>query len=288
MRDRASADPSSAVTRTVVPARFAAFAAAGTPLIALVTARSATSVAGPIRRPCIAVLLSCARRCCTDDRRPVPRGVAAALLVRHPFGVTSPAGREAKTGRVVFLTGCSSVGKTAIATAFREQRELEGRYWHLVGIDDVFSRLSWRWVDIGWRTGPGPFASSGLVIGDVDGQPRVRVGPLLRSLLRGYQAGTVAIADEGVDVLVDEVILDQVHFADWERVVGDRTVAWVDVRCDAEVVDRREAGRGDRPLGLARAQRSAVGASVDFDLVLDTTSTPPAENAERLARFLAV
>jgi len=189
-------------------------------------------------------------------------------------------------GRVVILNGPSSVGKSAIVDAFREREESAGKYWHAVGIDDVFGRLSWRWVDLGWPIGPGPLADLGLSIVDVDGQPTMRVGPILRALLRGYQRGTVAFADEGISVIVDEVTLDSVHLNDWRDLMRDREVRWVGVYCNADELERREAQRGDRPIGLARAQMTTVHRSIDYDLELDTTTTAPIDNAAALAQFL--
>jgi len=189
-------------------------------------------------------------------------------------------------GRLVIVNGPSSVGKTSIIDAYRSHEESAGHYWHAVGIDDVFSRLSWRWVDIGWPIGRGPLADRGLAIVDADGQLTMQVGPVLRALLRGYQRGAVAFADEGIDVIVDEVILDSVHRDDWRRLTTDRAAHWVGVQCDADEVDRREAERGDRPTGLARAQMASVHRSIDYDLELDTTTTEPSANAAVLARFL--
>jgi chloramphenicol 3-O phosphotransferase len=189
-------------------------------------------------------------------------------------------------GRVVIVNGPSSAGKSAIVDAFRERAESAGTYWHTVGIDDVFGRLSWRWVDLGWSIGRGPLADLGLSIVDGDGQSTMRVGPILRALLRGYQRGAVAFADEGISVIVDEVILDSVQLHDWRLLMGGRDVRWIGVRCDADEVERREAQRGDRPIGLARAQMPTVHRSIDYDLELDTTLTAPSDNAAALARFL--
>ena len=190
-------------------------------------------------------------------------------------------------GRLVILAGPSSVGTSSVVDTFRHREAAEGRHWHPVEIDDVLARLPARWVDVGWPGGPGELADQGLSIVDRDGRRELCVGPLLRALLRGYQAGAVAMADEGVDVIVDDVLLDQEHLDGWRRALLGRDAVWVEVRCDPDEIDRREESRGDRPLGLARAQRSTVVDGVRFDLVLDTTTTAPVANAEVLSRWLA-
>lgn len=190
------------------------------------------------------------------------------------------------TGRIVVLVGPSSSGTTSIVDAFVALEADQGRHWHRMGVDDVLARLGWQWVDVGWPTGPGPFADLGMAVVDGPSGPEVRVGPLLRSLLRGHVAGVVAMADRGVDVVADEVLLDLVSFDDWIAALGSRAVTWVEVACEPAEMERREAARGDRPVGLSRAQRGSCPLP-PFELVLDTTHAPPDESARRLGDRLA-
>jgi chloramphenicol 3-O phosphotransferase len=190
------------------------------------------------------------------------------------------------TGRIVVINGASSAGKTSIVRALRELEAVDRRYWHVVGLDDVLARLAWQWVDVGWPTGPGPMCDQGLSVAQVDGVPTLRVGPLLRKLLRGHQEGAAAIADQGVDLLIDEVIMDSEQLDDWRRALDPRSSLWVGVHCDVAELDRRESLRHDRPAGLARAQAEVVHRDIAYDLELDSTTTTAAANAAALARFL--
>jgi chloramphenicol 3-O phosphotransferase len=60
-------------------------------------------------------------------------------------------------------------------------------------------------------------------------------------------------------------------------------VTLVEVRCAPEELDRREATRGDRPIGLARSQTTVYGIG-EFDIVVDTTSKGADECATTIAQ----
>lgn len=189
------------------------------------------------------------------------------------------------TGRIVVLVGPSSSGTTSIVEAFVALEADQGCHWHRMGIDDVLGRLGWQWVDVGWPSGRGPLAELGMSVVDGAAGPSVEVGPLLRSLLRGHVAGVAAMADQGIDVIADEVLLDATSLDDWLEALAGRTVTWVEVMCDRAEMDRREGARGDRPAGLSRAQRLS-SPRPPTDVVLDTTAGPPEENARGLQRLL--
>jgi chloramphenicol 3-O phosphotransferase len=53
--------------------------------------------------------------------------------------------------------------------------------------------------------------------------------------------------------------------------LGDLTVLWVGITCDAEVAEAREALRGDRVPGMARSQATHVHTNMVYDVVIDTS-----------------
>ena len=158
-------------------------------------------------------------------------------------------------GRVIFLNGGSSSGKSTIGR--RLQSTLEGD-WLLIGIDVLMWLL------------PGEMVGDPAGIQVVDGE--IRRGP---RFLRAYEAlgGAVAtLCREGQNVIVDDVLVDAV--ADrrrWEGPLAGLDVVWVGVRCDREVATSREVERGDRPSGVARRNADRVHQGIDYDIDLDTT-----------------
>jgi chloramphenicol 3-O phosphotransferase len=188
------------------------------------------------------------------------------------------------SSRVVILNGTSSSGKTTIATAFRDQRATAGDFWFLTGIDDFLAKLPIEWNRIGPHSGP--FAADGVRFETTQEGLEVRVGSVGRRLFRAYQTGVGAAARVGLNVIADDVVIDRSHWDDWAVAVAGLDVVWVGIRCAPEVAEERERVRGDRFIGLARAQTAVVHQDARYDFEIDTTTQTPGESSSELARRL--
>jgi chloramphenicol 3-O phosphotransferase len=171
------------------------------------------------------------------------------------------------SGRAIVLNGGSSSGKTTIARALQDS--LPGP-WLVFGID----------MFIG--TAPPELLTlpDGLGV-PVDGV--IGRGP---SWLEVYETWRDAIATfiaAGTNVILDEVFLDgEADRRAWSRVLADDATLWVGVRCDADEADRREQQRGDRPVGIARVQASAVHDGMIYDVDIDMSTTATATAVETI------
>ena len=173
--------------------------------------------------------------------------------------------------RVVILNGGSSAGKTTLATTFRDLRSAAGDLWLLTAIDDVLAKLPADWREAGSERGA--YASDGIRFEATAQGLEVRVGAVGRQLFRAYQAGAAAAARAGLNVIVDDVVIDRVHLHGWRDELSGLVVAWVGVRCSADVAEERERLRRDsRYAGLARAQADLVHRHTAYDFEIDTTS----------------
>ncbi len=104
----------------------------------------------------------------------------------------------------------------------------------------------------------------------------------------GYHRAVAALASVGNDVIMDYPLSESWRLADLLDVLDGCDVTLVDVHCSSHELDRRERARGDRPVGLAAAQRR-VHAQDDNDIVVDTTTTDPETCARIVAtEFLAL
>jgi chloramphenicol 3-O phosphotransferase len=189
-----------------------------------------------------------------------------------------------QSSRVVVLNGASSAGKTTIATGFRDQRAAVGDFWLLTGIDDVLAKLPLEWKSAGRDSGA--FSADGVRFERTAEGVTVRVGRIGRQLLRAYQAGVAAAGRVGLNVIVDEVVIDKTSWDDWLVALAGLEVVWVGIRCSAEVAEERNRVRGDRFLGLARAQTATVHVHARYDFEIDTTTTTAGEAVLELARRL--
>jgi chloramphenicol 3-O phosphotransferase len=168
---------------------------------------------------------------------------------------------------VVVLNGGSSSGKTAIAR--RLQIDLGGT-WLMLGVDLFLWMLPSRLFD----------TPAGLVV--TDGV--IRRGDEFMRLYGAFQRATATLAQSGVDLLIDDVLLDGARDQEaWTAALTGLDVCWIGVRCDAELAERRAAHRGDRIAGAARAQAESVHEGVRYDLELDTGAL----DVERSARVAA-
>jgi chloramphenicol 3-O phosphotransferase len=187
----------------------------------------------------------------------------------------------------VILNGASSSGKTTLATAFRDQQAAVGEFWLLIGIDDFLSKLPPAWLDLGLPTGPGKRAIEGLRFGTTPTGRELIVGETCRQLLHVYHHAVAAAARSGLDVIVDDVVVDEEILDDWLDVLGELQPTWIGVRCSPEVAVEREQRRGDRPVGMTSTQSMSVHRHVRYAFEIDTGDLTPGECLVELTRKLA-
>jgi chloramphenicol 3-O-phosphotransferase len=117
--------------------------------------------------------------------------------------------------RLVIVNGGPSSGKTTLATAFRDQRAAAGDFWLSIGIGEVLSKIPRAWKSAG--SDRGPFAADGIRFEITQEGATVRVGSVGRRMLRAYQAAVGAAVHVGLNVSVDEVVIDRRSWDDWTR-----------------------------------------------------------------------
>ena len=187
--------------------------------------------------------------------------------------------------RIVVLNGAPSSGKTTISSAFRDERASVGDFWLLTGIDDYLAKLPAEWRSVGGRGGS--YAVDGIRFEDVEGDVHVSVGSVGRLLLRGYQASVAAAGRTGLNVMVDEVVVDRTSWEDWGIALAGLDVVWVGIRCAAELAEERNRARGDdRYAGLASALTVAAHRDATYDFEIDTTALTPRDALEELTHHL--
>ncbi len=117
----------------------------------------------------------------------------------------------------------------------------------------------------------------------------IDVGPEFYATQAAWYAGIAAMARAGVGIIMDEVFLDGEGSQDnLRKALAGLRVAWVGVRCDADVAEARERDRGDRTPGLARDQATRVHAGTAYDLIVDTTRSSPSQCAQAVIERLSL
>lgn len=120
-------------------------------------------------------------------------------------------------------------------------------------------------------------------VGDDGGKPvvAIAVGPVGERVLHGMRHAVAAMAAAGNDLIVDDVV-----FADgvqhYRQLLSRFDLRCVCVFAPLDVLERREAERGDRRIGLARWQFDRVHRGVAYDLRIDTSTGSPPECAAQI------
>ena len=160
-------------------------------------------------------------------------------------------------GRIVFLNGASSSGKSSIAKALQEK--IDEPCIHLC-IDDylrAFQKGLWDKKQVVQQRWP--------------------------QIVSGFHAAAAAIARAGNLLIVDDVLEENPPWVEsLLELFEGLEVIFVGVHCPLEELERREKGRGDRRKGLARLQFDQVHSGVFYDVNVDTSILSPEECASRI------
>ena len=181
------------------------------------------------------------------------------------------------TVRVVFLNGVGSAGKTSIAKAL--QTITTEPFLH-VQMDTFLDMLPEAYHNH-------PDGCSYETVRE-DGTPRVaiKIGPVAERALKGMRHAIAAMAGQGNNLIVDNVILGGAT-AEYAGLLSRFEVIMVGIFAPLDVLESRERRRDDRLIGLARWQYHRVHRGVNYDLEIETSKLSPMECASLIKeRFL--
>ena len=171
-----------------------------------------------------------------------------------------------RRGAVIILNGVGSVGKSSTARAL--QAITAEPFLH-IALDAFIDMLPERMIG----------HSDGLTFdtNEVDGRPCVAIGsgPIVARAMRGMRRAVAAMAAQGNNLIVDEVMLSQDKARDYRDLLSGFTLRLVGLFAPLEVLEERERARGDRRAGLARWQFDRVHHGMTYDLEIDTRARTP-------------
>jgi len=164
------------------------------------------------------------------------------------------------TAKIILLNGIGSAGKSTLAREILAQAK--SIFLH-VPMDYWLEMMPLRTLGA-----PGGLTfvldENGIVTG-------LRTGPEQERALRGMRRSVAAMAAEGCNMVVDEVILDPAVMQDYRAVLAPYDLHVVGVHAPLAVLEAREKARGDRAIGLSRSQFGVVHQGVTYDFEVDTS-----------------
>jgi chloramphenicol 3-O phosphotransferase len=177
-----------------------------------------------------------------------------------------------KPGRIILLNGVGSAGKSSIAKAL--QTITAEPFLHVVtdAFLEMLPEALWGHPD-------------GIVFEAVQERNKpsviIKTGPAAERLLQGMRQSVAAMARLGNNLIVDDVLLDGDNAA-YQAALAGLEVMRVGVFAPLDVLEAREAARGDRMIGLARWQYDRVHKGMAYDLEIDSSRATAPECAEMI------
>lgn len=174
------------------------------------------------------------------------------------------------TARIVLLNGVGSAGKSSIAKAL--QGITATPFLH-VAMDAFIDMMPPAYCD----------HPDGLTFETIeeDGKPSIVItsGPVAERVFQGMRHAIAAMAAQGNDLIVDDVLIGG-EKQDYPRLLAGFDLMTVGVLCPLDVLETRERDRGDRLIGLARWQYPRVHQGMSYDFTIDTSQATPMACAE--------
>ena len=180
------------------------------------------------------------------------------------------------------MNGVGSAGKGSIAGALRD---IAPRPVMHIEMDAFFAMLSPR-----WQTDPSVLAFEPDPA--EPGSVAVRTGPEGLKVWAGMRHAVAALADQGNDLIVDDVMIDDAGpgtiLAEYRDLLKAHDLFVVGVFAQLETLEARERQRGDRRIGLARWQFGRVHNGCSYDLEIHTDETSPEDCAREILTAFAL
>jgi chloramphenicol 3-O phosphotransferase len=199
--------------------------------------------------------------------------------------------RPQKWPDVILVNGPSSAGKTTLCRGL--QQSIAHTYL-CVGVDDfVFFAPSryYRGADTAEQKQQDSFTSAGvrMVVRSTTGEPRsveAVFGPVFRNLIEGMAPSVRALIDAGNSVIFDHVLHDRDMYESVQRAFAGLHVFTAGVVCPVEILEAREASRGDRVRGRARGPVQVVHSFCEYDILVNTGEHSPQECVDQVLGVL--
>ncbi len=189
-------------------------------------------------------------------------------------------------GKVIFLNGPTSSGKTSLAKALQDK--LPEPYLH-IGIDRLIGMMPEHlnnWTGDLNNTDGFSFTqekdSSGHLIS------QLQIGPYADKICDLLRTLAITMLNQGFNLIIDEVCLRKNSFENWQKILAPYSTFYIGVQAFLDILESREKQRGDRILGSARSQNVLVHQDNLYDLMLDTSDASIAQCAELVLKNLSL
>ncbi|MCL2775088.1 MAG: chloramphenicol phosphotransferase CPT family protein [Oscillospiraceae bacterium] len=164
---------------------------------------------------------------------------------------------EMEKGKIIFLNGVSSAGKSTLAKTLQDR--LTEPYYVLA--NDMFTN------DI---MCPDKFIN-------------IDAAKTYYKALTGMYHAVRAFSDIGINTIVDDVLLkEDDRLEQCVELFQDYPLLFVHVTCPVDELRRREKERGDRGIGQSESQLAQLNPQDTYDITVDTYGSTKEECADKI------
>jgi chloramphenicol 3-O phosphotransferase len=156
-------------------------------------------------------------------------------------------------GKVILISGTSSSGKSTLAKGL--QASLAEPFLHMQ-LDSYIEML-----------------------------PRTDDREMFQRMVRGLNRSIAAMADEGNNLIVDHVLIDNSWLKQLLELLREHYVLFIGLHCPLDELEHREQGRDARRQGFARQQFENIHKGKLYDLEVDTSILSAEECVEQVLEF---
>lgn len=173
------------------------------------------------------------------------------------------------SGKIIILNGTSSSGKSTLLKGL--QNRLDKPFLEM-GLDKFIWMLPRHYLEQ-------PLWDE--VLGKADS-----AGALGHQLVHVMHRCILEAAKAGINILADHVLVEFDWVQDCANLFHDLNAYLIGVKCDLEVLEKRERERKDRTWGQARLQYEKVHVHGLYDFDVDSGGNTPEENVQLIVDFL--
>ena len=165
-------------------------------------------------------------------------------------------------GRIIYLNGVTSSGKTSIVEALQARRDV---FFYVVA-NDLFQEMigeEYLQEDY-WK-----------YLGEV--------------IIMMYHTAKL-FSDMGKNVIIDSILVEREgvapHYERMKEILGNNPLDIVEVYCPPEICRQRNIDRGDRYESQSDEQAELMAKDIRYSMRVDTSLLSPAECADKILREL--
>lgn len=174
---------------------------------------------------------------------------------------------------VIVLNGVGSVGKSSTARALQTIATKPFLHFAMDAFIDMLPQEMFGHPE-------------GMIFETIQdhGKPSVviRTGPVMARAMKGMRHAVAAMAAQGNNLVVDDVMLGQGEGQEYSDLLSAFKFRLVGLFAPLDVLEARERERKDREIGLARWQHDRVHSGLTYDLKIDTALSTPLESAKKI------